>query len=405
MQELAGEFDAKDAANLEEKGIALIGRPLYEAFIRDYTAKQWQTDPKDLPAEVISRLPVRYTYDNRYFNDTWEGLPVDGYTAWLERMADHPNIEVKLSTDYFDESQPPEQEGHGRTGPRCLHRAGGPVLRLRQGRAVVAHARLRAGGPPDRRLPGHQRHELRRRRRPVHAHHEFKHFHPERADRYPTDRTVVVRGVLSLRHARRRAVLPRQHRDDRAGLLAYRELAKGEQDVYFGGRLGTYQYLDMHMAIGRRLSMWNNSWREGRRIPRGDFHLRVPRRRVRGGGGTVDAFRRSVDVSTGGDDIDDAQRLRRRGSNSTGFRGSFTTGMEAGSAWAARLSPDSFAPFRGGQSTEPRRRTCSQGVRGRGIRADELLISPAPTTWRRIVDIGVASTNISSIVAEVDASR
>src|SRR6478752_3883691 len=74
VHEQAGEFDAKDAANLEEKGIGLIGRPLYEAFIRDYTGKQWQTDPKDLPAEVISRLPVRYTYDNRYFNDTWEEI-------------------------------------------------------------------------------------------------------------------------------------------------------------------------------------------------------------------------------------------------------------------------------------------------------------------------------------------
>ncbi len=106
IQELAGEFDVAEARNLEEKGIALIGRPLYEAFIRDYTAKQWQTDPTELPAEVISRLPVRYTYDNRYFNDTWEGLPTDGYTAWLERMADHPNIEVRLDADFFDESQP-----------------------------------------------------------------------------------------------------------------------------------------------------------------------------------------------------------------------------------------------------------------------------------------------------------
>jgi UDP-galactopyranose mutase len=103
---LAGEFDLRDAANLEEKGIALIGRPLYEAFIRDYTAKQWQTDPKNLPAEVISRLPVRYNYDNRYFNDTWEGLPTDGYTAWIERMADHPNIEVRLGVDFFDDAQP-----------------------------------------------------------------------------------------------------------------------------------------------------------------------------------------------------------------------------------------------------------------------------------------------------------
>ncbi len=87
--------------NLEEKAVSLIGRPLYEAFIRDYTAKQWQTDPRDLPAEVISRLPVRYTYDNRYFNDRHEGLPVDGYAAWLSRMADHPRISVQLETDFL----------------------------------------------------------------------------------------------------------------------------------------------------------------------------------------------------------------------------------------------------------------------------------------------------------------
>src|SRR5699024_6628770 len=92
--------------DLEAKGISLIGRPLYEAFIRGYTAKQWQTDPKELPASIIARLPVRYTYNNRYFNDAHEGLPVDGYTAWLERMADHSRIEVQLDTDFFDTGQP-----------------------------------------------------------------------------------------------------------------------------------------------------------------------------------------------------------------------------------------------------------------------------------------------------------
>ena len=105
IAEQAGELAGTDPENLDEKGISLIGRPLYEAFIKNYTGKQWQTDPKDLPASIISRLPVRYTYDNRYFNDTHEGLPTDGYTAWLERMADHPDIEVRLDTDYFDTSQ------------------------------------------------------------------------------------------------------------------------------------------------------------------------------------------------------------------------------------------------------------------------------------------------------------
>ena len=102
IAEQASEIDTKDAKNLEEKAISLIGRPLYEAFIKGYTAKQWQTDPKELSADIITRLPVRYNFDNRYFNDKYEGLPVDGYTAWLTRMADHPNIEVRVDTDFFD---------------------------------------------------------------------------------------------------------------------------------------------------------------------------------------------------------------------------------------------------------------------------------------------------------------
>ncbi len=92
IAEQAGEIDTRDARNLEEKAISLVGRPLYEAFVKGYTAKQWQTDPTQLDPSIIARLPVRYTFDNRYFNDRFEGLPVDGYTAWLPRMADHPNI-------------------------------------------------------------------------------------------------------------------------------------------------------------------------------------------------------------------------------------------------------------------------------------------------------------------------
>ena len=102
IAEQSAEINTDDAQNLEEKAISLIGRPLYEAFVKGYTAKQWQTDPKDLPASIISRLPVRYNFDNRYFNDTYEGLPVDGYTAWLENMAADERIDVVLNTDWFD---------------------------------------------------------------------------------------------------------------------------------------------------------------------------------------------------------------------------------------------------------------------------------------------------------------
>ena len=87
---------------------------------------------------------------------------------------------------------------------------------------------------------------------------EFRHFHPERAGRYPSDKTVIVREYSRFASGEDEPYYPVNTSADRSRLLAYRELATGESGVHFGGRLGTYQYLDMHMAIGSALSMWNN---------------------------------------------------------------------------------------------------------------------------------------------------
>ncbi|TYT20763.1 UDP-galactopyranose mutase [Corynebacterium urealyticum] len=252
-------LDPRDAKNLEEKGIALIGRPLYEAFVRDYTAKQWQTDPKELPASNISRLPVRYTFNNRYFNDTYEGLPVEGYAKWLENMAEHENIEVRLNTDWFEvrdelRAESPEApvvytgpldryfdyaEGH--LGWRTLDFEqevldtgdfqGTPVMNYND--ADVPYTRI----------------------------HEFRHFHPEREDKYPKDKTVIVKEYSRFAEDNDEPYYPINTPEDREKLEAYRKLAAAESEnnkVLFGGRLGTYQYLDMHMAIGSALSMYDN---------------------------------------------------------------------------------------------------------------------------------------------------
>ncbi len=246
-----------EASNLEEKAISLIGEPLYEAFIKGYTAKQWQTDPRDLPASIISRLPVRYTYDNRYFNDTHEGLPVDGYTAWLERMVDHPNIEVALGTDFFD-------DGH------AFSKA-----------ATVGQLPVVYTGPVDRYF-GHAHGDLAWRTLdftsevlpvadfqgcpvmnyadadvPYTRIHEFRHFHPERD--YTRDATVVVREYSRFAEHDDEPYYPVNTPADREALLAYRELAAAEPDVHFGGRLGSYQYLDMHMAIASAFSLVDNT--------------------------------------------------------------------------------------------------------------------------------------------------
>ena len=257
VAEQAGEMASREVTNLEDKAITLIGRPLYEAFVRGYTRKQWQTDPARLPAEVITRLPVRYTFDNRYFTDTYEGLPVDGYTAWLSRMADHPGISVRLDADYFDVRYelPPgvptvytgpidryfDYEA-GELGWRTLdfEREVLPIGDF-QGTSVMNYA--------DEAVPYTRIHE-------------FRHFHPERA--YPDDRTVIVREYSRFADKGDEPYYPINTSEDRAKLARYRTLAVQEgrqRRVLFGGRLGTYKYLDMHMAIASALNMFENRLR------------------------------------------------------------------------------------------------------------------------------------------------
>jgi len=265
VAEQAAEVDADAAANLEDKAIALIGRPLYEAFIRGYTAKQWQTDPRELPASVIARLPVRYTYDTRYFSDTYEGLPKDGYLPWFEAMASHPRIEVRLGTDFFDTTQSiskPAVRGQVPvvyTGPvdRYFDHHAGPLgwrtldletqtlpVRDFQGTSVMNYADLDV---PWTRI------------------HEFRHFHPEREDRHADDRTVVMRERSRFAGPDDEPYYPVATAQDRERLQVYRTLAADEPGVHFGGRLGSYLYLDMHMAIASALSLWDS----GAVLPRG----------------------------------------------------------------------------------------------------------------------------------------
>ena len=254
VAEQAAEVPAGTATNLEEKAISLIGRPLYEAFIRGYTAKQWQTDPRELSADIITRLPVRYTFDNRYFNDTYEGLPTDGYTAWLQRMAQHPNIEVRLESDFFDQ----RDEIIGKvpvvyTGPIDAY-FGFSEGELSWRTLDFEREVLPIGDFQGTPVMNYADEDIAFTRI-----HEFRHFHPERD--YPTDKTVIMREFSRFAGRADEPYYPVNTADDRARLIRYRDMAKGESRVLFGGRLGTYQYLDMHMAIGAALSMFENKLR------------------------------------------------------------------------------------------------------------------------------------------------
>ena len=252
IAEQAAEVPAGQAGNLEEKAISLVGRPLYEAFFRGYTFKQWQTDPAELPAAVIDRLPVRYTFNNRYFNDTFEGLPVDGYTAWLERMLDHPRIEVRLDTDFA--SVRGDLLGNVPvvyTGPLDEYfgyAAGDLGWRTLDFELEVLGTGDFQGTP----VMNYADSDI-----PFTRIHEFRHFHPER-DWYPEDKTVIMREFSRFADRGDEPYYPINTPQDRDRLLAYREMAAREPGVVFGGRLGTYKYLDMHMAIGSALSVYDN---------------------------------------------------------------------------------------------------------------------------------------------------
>jgi UDP-galactopyranose mutase len=237
--------------NLEEKAISLIGRPLYEALIRGYTQKQWETDPVLLPAEIITRLPVRYNFDARYFSDTWEGLPLDGYHAWIEKMLDHENINLVLSVDYQSvRAEVPSGTQVVYTGPvdEYFDFAYGrlswrtldfetEVLEIEdyQGASVVNYADVSV---PYTRI------------------HEYRHLHPER--RPELKKTVISREYSRFAGPEDEPYYPINTAQDRLKLEQYRGLAKDLPNVTFGGRLGTYQYLDMHMAIASALTKYES---------------------------------------------------------------------------------------------------------------------------------------------------
>ncbi|GAA2180428.1 UDP-galactopyranose mutase [Brooklawnia cerclae] len=260
IKQQSQELGGKEPSNFVEKGISLVGRPLYEAFFMNYTAKQWQTAPEDLPASIVSRLPVRYTYDNRYFNDTHEGLPTDGYGAWLTRMVDNPLITVLTDTDFFDDSHAYSKSKVVGTVPVVYT---GPVDRYfgyREGDLTWRTIDLEEEVLPIGDFQGTSVMNYADLDVPFTRIHEFRHFHPER-DYYPTDKTVIHREYSRFATRDDEPYYPINTEDDRTRLKLYRQAAAAEPQVLFGGRLGTYKYLDMHMAIASALMVYETRLR------------------------------------------------------------------------------------------------------------------------------------------------
>jgi len=269
--------DIGDPANLEEKAISLIGGPLYEAFIKGYTLKHWKIDPRELPAEIVTRLPVRTSYNTDYFNDPWQGIPLDGYGRLFERLLDHDDIEVQLGTDYFDvRDRLPADTFTIYTGPidRFFDYRHGHLdwIALRfereihdipdyQGTSVMNWA------DPEIPNTGFQESSLRERLPPAQVNlqstignrqsampftriHEFKHFHPEREC---TGKTTTFKEYSLGPGAHDDAYYPVNIPRNQTMLAKYRAEVDTQKNILIGGRLGAYRYYDMDDAIDAAL--------------------------------------------------------------------------------------------------------------------------------------------------------
>ena len=232
------EMLGKKPKNLEEQAISLVGRSIYEKLIKGYTEKQWGRKCKDLPADIIKRLPVRFIYDNNYFNDKYQGIPIGGYTELVNHMLD--DIEVRLNTDFFEHPELKKQAKKivytgmideyfnfkfGRLEYRSLKFDTKTINNENfQGNAVVNYTGT----------------EVDYTRVIEHKHFEFVENNPKTivTYEYPDDWTPEKEAYYVIN-------------DEKNDKLAekYRELAKQEKNVIFGGRLAEYKYYDMDDVI------------------------------------------------------------------------------------------------------------------------------------------------------------
>jgi UDP-galactopyranose mutase len=231
----------------EDVVVAKVGRELYEKFFRGYTRKQWQRDPSELHSSVCARIPIRTNEDDRYFTDSFQKMPVDGYTAMFERILDHPLIDVQLETDYYDVKDEIEYDHLVFTGP------------------VDGYFGYRFGALPYRSLEF----ELRTEQTPDGGYLQPAASINEPLEDVPYTRTTEFRwmtgqeshdaSTVAVEYPRAEGdpYYPIPRDDTRALYKRYEALAAELPDVTFVGRLARYQYLNMDQVVGQALSTFD----------------------------------------------------------------------------------------------------------------------------------------------------
>jgi UDP-galactopyranose mutase len=238
----------KTPANFEEQAIFQVGRELYEAFFKHYTIKQWQTDPRELPPAIFNRIPVRKNYDESYFSDTWQGIPVNGYTAIFQNLLADKKIRVLLNTDFFairDQLDPDACLVYSGPIDRFFDHKFGKLswrtLRFeKETKAVEDYQGNSVINFPDPDIPYTRIHEPR-------------HLHPER--RYEQKNTILFR-EYSLLDKGDEPYYPIPSEDNQRLLALYRQEAARQKNLFITGRLGDYKYYDMHQTIDRALDIF-----------------------------------------------------------------------------------------------------------------------------------------------------
>lgn len=230
--------------NLEEQAIYLVGRDIYEKLVKGYTEKQWGRKCKDLPAFIIKRLPVRFTYDNNYFNARFQGIPIGGYTAMVERMLE--GVEVILDTDYLD-----SREGWSSAAEHVIYTGSiDGFYGYRFGALKYRSVRFETEVYDTENYQGNAVINYTDSETPYTRVIEHKHFE------FGTQKkTVVSREYSAEWSPGDEPYYPVNDETNNALYKKYRALADNEIDLTFGGRLGEYRYYDMDAVILSALEM------------------------------------------------------------------------------------------------------------------------------------------------------
>ena len=225
--------------NLEEQAISLVGRTIYEKLIKCYTEKQWNRDCKDLPSFIIKRLPVRLTYDNNYFNDRYQGIPIGGYTLLIEKMLE--GIDIKLNSNYFD-----DRDKYNKMANKIIYT--GPIdeffdysLGALEWRSLKFDTKVfDLVNYQGNAVINYTSHDVKYTRVIEHKHFDYNSDSKKTVVtfEYPTDYKEGLEKYYTVN-------------DDKNNLLAakYRDLANAQKNVIFGGRLAEYKYYDMDDVI------------------------------------------------------------------------------------------------------------------------------------------------------------